>query len=141
MLITHLGEVVRHEAHDLLSREDLKTLVDKVKESSPAVVDELIPNVLTMGTLHRVLCLLLEEHVPISNLTRIWKVWPITHRPLRFHRTHRTRPRRVGACVCDRFRDTNRRLMFWCSIRALRLNFDEICTKRALPSNRPVSKS
>ena len=71
VLITHLGEVVRRQAHDLLGREDLKTLVDKVKETSPAVVDELIPNILTMGALHRVLCLLLEEHVPISNLTRI----------------------------------------------------------------------
>src|SRR5262249_51680145 len=71
VLITHLGEVVRRHAHELLSREDLKTLVDKVRETSPVVVDELIPNILTMGALHRVLGLLLEEQVPISNLTRI----------------------------------------------------------------------
>ena len=71
VLITHLGEVVRRHAHELLSREDLKILMDKVRETAPSVVDELIPNVLTMGTLHRVLLLLLEERVPISNLTRI----------------------------------------------------------------------
>ena len=71
VLITHLGEIVRRHCHELLSREDLKQLIDKVKEATPTVVDELIPNVLTMGTLHRVLTLLLEERVPISNLTRI----------------------------------------------------------------------
>src|SRR5439155_3896970 len=69
VLITHLGEVLKRHAHELLGREDLKTLIDKVKETSPTVVDELIPNVLTMGALHRVLALLLEERVPISNLT------------------------------------------------------------------------
>src|SRR5207245_11139840 len=71
VLITHLGEMVRRHAHELLSREDLKSLVDKVRETAPSVVDELIPSQLTMGTLHRVVCLLLEERVPISNLTRI----------------------------------------------------------------------
>jgi len=71
VLVTHLGEVVRRHAHELLSREDLKILVDKARESSPSVVDELIPNVLTMGQIHRVMTLLLEERVPISNLTRI----------------------------------------------------------------------
>ena len=71
VLITHLGEIVRRHAHELLSREDLKNLIDKVKESNASVVDELIPNVMTMGTLHRVLSLLLEERVPISNLPRI----------------------------------------------------------------------
>ena len=54
-----------------LGREDLKNLVDKVRETSPSLVDELIPNLLTMGGLHRVLVCLLEERVPISNLTRI----------------------------------------------------------------------
>src|SRR5207237_7435719 len=70
VLITHLGEVVRRHAHELLSREDLKAMIDKVRETSPAVVDDLIPTVLSMGVLHRVLSLLLEERMPISNLTR-----------------------------------------------------------------------
>lgn len=71
VLITHLREVLRRFAADLLSREDLTKLIDKVKESSAAVVDELIPNMLSMGTVHRVLTTLLEERVPITNLTRI----------------------------------------------------------------------
>ena len=102
---------MRRQAHDLLGREDLKTLVDKVKETSPAVVDELIPNILTMGALHRVLCLLLEEHVPISNLTRILEALAnhavAIKDPLDL--TGRLRGE-LGLAICDRFRDANGRL-------------------------------
>jgi len=71
VITTHLREVLRRHASELLSREDLAKLVDKARETSSAVIDELIPNMLSMGTLHRVLMLLLEERVPITNLTRI----------------------------------------------------------------------
>jgi flagellar biosynthesis protein FlhA len=106
VLITHLGEVVRKHANELFSREDLKTLVDKVKETAPTVVDELIPNVLSMGALHRVLCLLLEEGVPISNLPRILESLanhaPLTKDPVEL--TERVRGD-LGRVICDRFRD------------------------------------
>ncbi|HZT79870.1 MAG TPA: flagellar biosynthesis protein FlhA [Gemmataceae bacterium] len=111
VLITHLGEVLRRHSHELLSREDLKTLIDKVKETSAVVVDELIPNVLTMGALHRVLCLLLEERVPISNLTRILESLanhaPVTKDPVEL--TERVRSD-LGRAICDRFRDEQGRL-------------------------------
>ena len=71
VMVTHLREVLRRHAGDLLSREDMTKLIDKAKETSSAVVDELIPNMLSMGTVHRVLSLLLQERVPITNLTRI----------------------------------------------------------------------
>jgi len=60
-MITHFSEVLRKHAAELLGREDLKQLIDKVRETSPSLVDELIPNVLNMGGLHRILTLLLEE--------------------------------------------------------------------------------
>lgn len=106
VLITHLGEIVRRHAHELLSREDLKKLVEKVKETAQAVVDELIPNVLTMGALHRVLTLLLEERVPVTNLTRILESLanhaPVTKDPVEL--TERVRVD-LGRAICDRFRD------------------------------------
>ena len=74
VLITHLGEVLRKHAHELLSREDLRKLIDKVKESAPTVVEELRPDVIRMGDLHQTVTLLLEEHVPITNFTRILEV-------------------------------------------------------------------
>ena len=73
VLITHLREVLRRYSGELLSREDFGKLVEKVKEQSPAVVDELVPTQLSMGTVHRIMTMLLEEHVPITNLTRIFE--------------------------------------------------------------------
>jgi flagellar biosynthesis protein FlhA len=63
--------VLKRHAGDLLSREDLTKLIEKARETSAAVIDELIPNMLSMGTVHRVLTLLLQERIPITNLTRI----------------------------------------------------------------------
>jgi flagellar biosynthesis protein FlhA len=111
VLITHLGEIVRRHAHELFSREDLKMLIDKARETYASVIDELLPNVLSMGTLHRVLCLLLEEHVPISNLPRILEGLahhaPATKDPVEL--TERVRVD-LGRVICDRFRDAQGRL-------------------------------
>ena len=111
VLITHLGEMLKRHGHELLGREDLKSLVDKVKETSPSLVDELIPNVLNMGALHRILGLLLEEHVPITNLTRILESLanhaPTTKDP--FDLTERVRID-LGRVICDRVRDDQGRL-------------------------------
>jgi flagellar biosynthesis protein FlhA len=111
VLITHLGEIVRKHAHELFSREDLKMLIDKARETNASVVDELLPNVLSMGTLHRILCLLLEEHVPISNLPRILESLahhaPATKDPIEL--TERIRVD-LGRVICDRFRDAQGRL-------------------------------
>jgi flagellar biosynthesis protein FlhA len=111
VLITHLGEVVRRHAHELLSREDLKQLVDKVRESAPAVVDELIPNLLTTGALHRVLTLLLEERVPITHLGRILESLA-THAHATKDLPDLTERVRtdIGRTICDRFRDDGGRL-------------------------------
>jgi flagellar biosynthesis protein FlhA len=111
VVITHLGEMLRRHCHELLTREDLKLLVDRVKESSPSVVDELIPNILTMGTLHRVLTLLLEERVPISNLARILESLahhaPTIKDPIDL--VERVRGD-VGRTICDRYRDEQGRI-------------------------------
>ena len=71
VMVTHLREALRRHAGELLSREDLTKLIDKARETAASVVDELIPNMLSMGAVHRVLSLLLQERVPITNLTRI----------------------------------------------------------------------
>jgi flagellar biosynthesis protein FlhA len=71
VLITHLTESLKKIAGELLSRDDVKSLVDNLKKSSPAVVDELIPSQLTVGQVQRVLAGLLREGVPIRNLQTI----------------------------------------------------------------------
>jgi flagellar biosynthesis protein FlhA len=111
VLVTHLGEVVRRHASELLSREDLKALIDKARETSPSVVDELIPTMLTMGQVHRVLTLLLEERVPISNLTRILESLanhaPATKDPVELAERVRVD---LGRAICDHFRDEQGRV-------------------------------
>ena len=68
---THLTEVIKRHAHELLSRQEVKHLLDNVRESSPAVLEELIPNILTIGDVQKVLMRLLKEKVSIRSLDMI----------------------------------------------------------------------
>jgi flagellar biosynthesis protein FlhA len=106
VLITHLGEVIRRHGHELLSREDLKGLVERVRKTAPAVVDELVPNVMTMGSVHRVLTLLMEERVPISNLVRILE--SLAHHAPTIKDVGELAEKvrtDIGRSICDGFRD------------------------------------
>ena len=71
VVATHLTELITNHAAELLSREDVKHLVDTVKDRAQTVVDELIPNVLTLGEVQKVLQNLLLERVTIRNLELI----------------------------------------------------------------------
>ncbi|GAB2729485.1 flagellar biosynthesis protein FlhA [Nocardioides pakistanensis] len=73
VVTTHLAEIVRSHASRLLSREDVRALVDSVKRSHPAVVEELTPAQLSLGEIQRVLQALLEEHVSVRDLVRIFE--------------------------------------------------------------------
>ncbi|MBK8979747.1 MAG: flagellar biosynthesis protein FlhA [Planctomycetes bacterium] len=68
VLVTHLAEVLRRIAPELLTRDDVKALLDNLERSAPAVVKELIPNRLTLGQVQQVLARLLTERVSIRNL-------------------------------------------------------------------------
>jgi flagellar biosynthesis protein FlhA len=71
VLVTHLSETVKRRAHEIISRQDVQALLDNLKETHPTVVNELIPNVLTVGHIQRVLQNLLAEGVSIRNLAGI----------------------------------------------------------------------
>lgn len=71
VLATHLTELIRRHAHQLLSRQDVRTLLDNVKETNATVVDELVPSVLSVGEVHKVLQNLLRERVSIRDLPLI----------------------------------------------------------------------
>ncbi len=73
ILTTHLAETVRKHAAELLSREDVKTLVDSLKQTQPTVVEELTPAQATLGEIQRVLQGLLRERVAIRDLARIFE--------------------------------------------------------------------
>jgi flagellar biosynthesis protein FlhA len=71
VLATHLQEIVRRHADEILTRDATKHLVDELKETSPAVVDELIPNPMKISEVQQVLQMLLREQVPIKQLSVI----------------------------------------------------------------------
>jgi flagellar biosynthesis protein FlhA len=71
VLATHLTEVLRRNAHELLSRQATQELIDLTKQKYPTVVAELVPERLSVGELQRVLMLLLAEGVSIRNLPLI----------------------------------------------------------------------
>lgn len=71
VLMTHLGEVLKVYGHELLTRETLKELLDRVREFAPTIVDELRSESLRMSVLHQVLKQLAEEFVPLSDLALI----------------------------------------------------------------------
>jgi flagellar biosynthesis protein FlhA len=74
VLVTHISEVLRRELADILTRDDIKELVANVKEVSPAVVEELIPEKMSFGELQRVLRNLLREDVSVRNMPAILEV-------------------------------------------------------------------
>ena len=74
VITTHLAEIARQHAPDLLSRQDVKMLVDMVKEHDPAVVDDLTAAGVGLSEVQRVLQQLLSESVPVRDLTRILEV-------------------------------------------------------------------
>jgi len=71
VVATHLSEVIKRESSQILGREEVKTILETVKQTNPTVVDELIPSIMTAGDLQDVLQNLLIEGVSIRNMATI----------------------------------------------------------------------
>ncbi|GHH99966.1 flagellar biosynthesis protein FlhA [Neobacillus kokaensis] len=70
---THLSETIRKYAHEILGREETAQLINHLKETYPSLVEELIPNVLSVGDVQKVLQKLLKENVSIKGLSSIFE--------------------------------------------------------------------
>ena len=71
VIITHLSEIIKNYSHELLSRQDVKTMLDKLKRTNETIVEDIVPNIVSPAYLQKVLCLLLKEGVPIRDLQTI----------------------------------------------------------------------
>lgn len=71
VLATHLSEFIKRNAAELLGRQETKELLDAVKEKNAALIDELVPGLLSLGEVQKVLQNLLRERVPIRDLVGI----------------------------------------------------------------------
>jgi flagellar biosynthesis protein FlhA len=73
VLATHLTEIIKSHAHELLGRQETKSLLDTVAKSHPKVVEELVPKVLSIGEVQKVLQSLLKERVSIRDAVTIFE--------------------------------------------------------------------
>jgi flagellar biosynthesis protein FlhA len=71
VMVTHLSEVIKEHSYELIGRREIKELLDVLKENYSAVIEELIPDLLTLGEIQKVLQNLLRERVPIKDLVTI----------------------------------------------------------------------
>lgn len=71
VMITHWSEIMKRYAHELLSRQDINTMLDNVKKTNPIVVEDIIPKVISVGYLQKILANLLREGIPIRDLETI----------------------------------------------------------------------
>jgi len=71
VLATHISEIIRTHSDELLSRQDVKDMCESIREFAPAVVEDLIPDKVSINTLHNVLQGLLHERVPVKDIITI----------------------------------------------------------------------
>jgi flagellar biosynthesis protein FlhA len=71
VMTTHLSDVIRRHAHELIGRQEVQGLLDTLKETHPKAVEELVPNLLSLGAVVKVLQNLLAEQVPIRDFLTI----------------------------------------------------------------------
>lgn len=71
VIATHLTEIIKERAYELLSRQDVKQLIDNIKEEYSAVVEELVPKILSLGEIQKVLSNLLKEQISIRDMVTI----------------------------------------------------------------------
>jgi flagellar biosynthesis protein FlhA len=111
VIATHLTETVRRHADEILTRDAAKHLVDELKQSSPAVVDELIPGVMKLAEVQQILQMLLREAVPIRQLGAILETLgdyaPRTKDPILLTEYVR---HRLARAICTKYRNQENRL-------------------------------
>lgn len=71
VLITHLTETIKNHSHELVGRQEVKLIIDSLKEKYSAVVEELIPDLMTVGEIQKILQNLLKERVSIKDMVTI----------------------------------------------------------------------
>ncbi len=107
VLMTHLGEVVKRHAPELLSRTEAERLVQRLRESHGTLIDELVPAVLSWSDVQRVLQLLLKEQVSIRNLEAVLEVLVDAGKTMKSPDELAERVReRLGAAICQKLADS-----------------------------------
>ncbi len=111
VLITHLGEILKRHAHELLTREALAQMLRHIERHAPAIVEEIKPETIRMGTLHQTLVRLAEDQIPLSDLAYILETIVNNAHGAEGVDDLVDRVRAdLGRLVCEPFRDVDGRL-------------------------------
>ena len=111
VLVSHLTEIVKSHADELLTREQVHHLLDNLRRTSPKVVDELIPDLLKPSHVHQILCNLLRERVPVRDLESILQsLGDFADRSKDLTILTEQVRRSLGRTICHQYRDANRAL-------------------------------
>ncbi|HOA53011.1 MAG TPA: flagellar biosynthesis protein FlhA, partial [Thermogutta sp.] len=112
VIATHLTETIRRHADEILTRDATKHLIEELKKSSPAVVEDLIPNVMRLAEVQQILQMLLREQVPIRQLGLILETLgdyaPRTKDPILLTEFVRAR---LARTISTRYRDAEGRML------------------------------
>ncbi len=73
IIVTHITEMIKVKAFELIGRQETKEIVDTIKEKYPTVVEELVPDLMNIGDIQKVLQNLLKERIPIKDLVTIFE--------------------------------------------------------------------
>jgi len=71
VIATHLTEIIKRYGHELLNRQQVQTLIDNLKKAQPALVDEVVPKMFSLGEIQKILANLLSENIPIRDMASI----------------------------------------------------------------------
>lgn len=74
VIITHLSEIIKSHARELLSRQEVGNMLENLKKTNDSIVNDTVPNLVTINDLQKVMGKLLEEHIPIRDLETILEV-------------------------------------------------------------------
>jgi flagellar biosynthesis protein FlhA len=111
VLMTHLGEVVRTEAPMLLSRNEVVRMLDGARGRQPGLIEELIPNILSVSDVQRVLQNLLAEEVSIRNIDLICEILVDVARQTRNHsELSELLRQKLSIVICNDLRGRNEQL-------------------------------
>lgn len=108
VLLTHLSELLKRQAADLLTRQETERMLARVREHNASLVDELVPAIMSYSEVQKVLQLLLREQVSVRHLEAILEVLIDAGRTLKHPEELVERVReRLGGLICQSLRDAN----------------------------------
>jgi len=111
VLVTNLMEVLRSNAHEILGRQEVQVLIDHLRPNYPAVVDELVPNLMTLGEVQQVLKSLLRERVPIRDMVTILETLSNYARSIKDTEVLTEQVRTaLGSAICQQFQNDKNQL-------------------------------